>query len=352
MKSWRITRFGSPIVLSDAPEPRLEDGFARVRVSRTSVNHIDRLTMDGRFGWVTLPRTPGSEYVGTVEEISAGMKDVEQGDRVAVFPKMFCGRCRYCTSGQESTCLSGWEPSRSPVDLSTNMLPVSADGGWSETAIIPAKNLVRLPERLSFDGAFGIPLSGTAAWHMVKRARPAPGEKAIVMGSDGGIGISAMQILKMHGVDVLAVTSDMAHARELKRLGADSVSLPDPEIFERGLENFAGNVGADIVIDSLGQSTFQQSFTVLSPGGRYVTCGSLTGAKSELNILRLYSRQLELMGSTTGSRRDMADALQAAAVGRLRIPVDSDFGFEDMPAAVARHHVHGRFGKIRVNVSQ
>ena len=354
MKSWQITKFDGTgaFNLRDVTEPRLKSDFVRIRVSRTSVNHIDRMTIGGRFPWVELPRTPGSEYVGTVEEVPPDVEDVRQGDRVAVFPKMFCGVCRYCTSGQESTCLSGWEPSSAPVDLSTNMLPLSMDGGWAETAVIPARNTVRIPDRLSFDDTFGIPLSGMTAWHMIKRARAAPGEKAIVMGSAGGIGISAMQILKMHGVSVLAVSSIPAHMQKLKRMGADAVSLADMKEFSLALQEFAGREGADIVVDPLGQSTFQQSFMALAPGGRYVTCGSLTGATSELSILRLYSRQIELIGSTTGSRGDLAEALEAAAAGKLTIPVDSDFGLEDVPAAVRRHSEGGRFGKVRISVTR
>ncbi len=354
MKSWQITDFGAGegISLNEIPEPPLGSGFVRIRVARTSVNHIDRLTIGGRFGWVTLPRTPGSEYVGTVEEVSPDAVDVFPGDRVAVFPKMFCGLCRYCASGQESTCLGGWEPSRAPMDLSTNMLPVSMNGGWSETAVVPARNAVRLPANLSFDDAFGIPLSGMTAWHMIRRARTVPGEKAIVMGSGGAIGLSALQILKIHGVSVLAVSSTLAHMAELKRLGADAVSLPAQEELDRELLEFAGKTGVDIVIDPLGQSTFQRSFMSLSPGGRYVTCGSLTGASAELSILRLYSRQIELIGSTTGSKRDLADALEAASSGRLTMPVDSSYGFENIPAAVQRHSERGRFGKIRISVSE
>lgn len=354
MKAWQITGFGSTgdIHMKDIPEPRLERGFVRVRVARTSVNHIDRLTIGGRFGWVMLPRIPGSEYVGTVEEVATDVENIQPGDRVAVFPKMFCGRCRYCISGQESTCLSGWDPSRAPVDLSTNMIPLSMDGGWSEKAVAPAVNIVSIPDRLTFDNAFAVPLSGMTAWHMVRKAKVASGEKAVVMGSNGAVGISALQILKQQGASVLAVVSSLKFMNELKRLGADVVSLSSSEELNAGLNEFAGETGADIIIDPLGQSTFQQSFLALSPGGRYVTCGSLTGASAELNLLRLYSRQIELIGSTTGSKRDLIEALNAAAAGKLTMPVDSAFRFEDMQAAIQRHSVRGKFGKVRITVSQ
>ncbi|MBX8632924.1 MAG: zinc-binding dehydrogenase [Thermoplasmata archaeon] len=346
--------FGSPVglKLADSAAEHPGEGTVKVRVAITAVNHIDRLVIGGRFKWVPLPRIPGSEYVGTVEEIGSGVKGIFPGDRVAVFPKMFCGNCRYCLADQESVCLSGWNPDHAPVDLSTNMLPLSMNGGWAEETLIPARNVVTLPDDLSFDSAFAVPLSGMTAWHMVERARPNSGENAVVMGSTGGIGLFAIQILKLRGCNVMAVVNDSARVYELQKLGADAVCITSDENFADCVRDFAGKIGPDIVIDFLGQSTFQQSFSILAPGGRYATCGTMTGPGSEISLLRLYSRQIELVGSTTGSIRDLRAALQASSEGKIKTVVDSEFAFDCMPQALDRHSKRGKFGKVKVVVSR
>jgi NADPH:quinone reductase-like Zn-dependent oxidoreductase len=352
LKNWRIVEFGSPdgLKLADSVPLHPDKETVKIRVAVTAVNHIDRLVISGRFKWVPLPRIPGSEYVGTIQEIGSGVSGFAPGDRVAVFPKMFCRKCRYCLANQEGVCLSGWNPDRAPVDLSTNMLPLSMDGGWAEEALIPARNVVRIPDGLSFDSAFAIPLSGMTAWHLVERARPNSGDNAVVMGSAGGIGLFAIQILKLRGCNVMAAVNDSAKAGELKKLGADAVCSTSKENFADCIRDFAGHIGADIVIDFLGQSTFTQSFSSLAPGGRYATCGTMTGPNSEISLLRLYSRQIELVGSTTGSIRDLRAALKASSEGKIRTVVDSEFMLDSLPRALERHSQRGKFGKVKVIV--
>ena len=351
LRAWRIEEFNRPDGLRYAEVDDLHpgEGMVRVRVGVSSVNHIDRLVIGGRFSWVPLPRTPGSEFVGTVEEIGEGTPAVSVGDRVAVFPKMFCGKCRYCLMHQEGICLSGWNPSRAPVDLSTNMLPLSMDGGWADQAVVPARNAVVLPDGLSFDRAFGIPLSATTAWHAIERSRAAEGEIAVVMGATGGVGLFALQILKLKGCRVIAVSGNESLSAKLREAGADAVCAGGAELNEC-VTGIGGERGADVIVDFLGQSTFRQSVSLLAPGGRYVTGGTLTGNSGEIDLLRLYSRQIEIIGSTTGSIRDLAAAAAACAAGKIRTFVDSEFGLEEIPDAIRRHSEHGRFGKVKIRV--
>ena len=326
-------------------------GEAVVSVSHAGVNHVDRLVINGRLKWISLPRIPGAEYVGTVARKGEGVDSFETGDRVAVFPKMFCGKCRYCRSGQESVCLGAWNPSRAPVDLSTNMLPSSMDGGWAEEAVIPARNLVRLPDGLRFAEAACLPLSAMTAHHIVTRLAPARGETALVMGATGGVGVFVVQLLKLAGCTVIAAANNPSQEQVMRSIGADHV-IPrtSVNVKEKALE-LTGGYGVDIVADSLGQSTFRDSFDSLAPCGRYVTAGTLTGPASELNLMKVYSRQLSVIGSTTGSMRDMEAVVKLASDGKIRPVINEIADFEKLPEAIERLSTPGRVGKMIVKIA-
>lgn len=352
MRAWQFSGFGDidKLGIREIGQSCPGPGEVRVTVSFAGINHVDRLVVNGRLKWVSLPKTPGAEYVGTVSEAGEGVHDFHRGDRVAVFPKMFCGRCRYCLAGQEGVCLSGWNPERAPVDLSTNMLPSSMDGGWAEEALIPSRNLVKLPESLGFREAACLPLSAMTASHIVSRVRPSPGESAVVVGANGGVGHFAVQLLNLSGLAVIAIASSASQEEAMKSLGADFVIARDAGNVRESILSQTGGYGADIIVDSIGQATFRESLNSLAPCGRYVTAGTLSGPFSELSLMQLYSRQLELIGSTTGSRRDLEAVVDLASRGKMKGVVAGEYAFEELPAALEEHAKGGRLGKILLRV--
>lgn len=352
MKAWQFSEFGGieKLSLREVELPTLREGEAAIRVSHTGVNHVDRLVVNGRLKWVTLPKIPGSEYVGVVSRVGPGVNDFREGDRVAIFPKMYCGKCRYCRSHQEGVCLEAWNPERAPVDLSTNMLPSAMDGGWAEETVIPERNLVLLPEKLDFKASACLPLSAMAAHHMVSQASPVKGETALVMGATGGVGHFATQLLKIAGCTVLGVINNDSQQGKMSELGVDhTITRTGTNIRERTLELTDG-LGVDIVFDSLGQATFQNSINSLAPCGRYVSAGTLTGPSSELNLMQVYSRQLRIIGSTTGSMKDLQSVVKLTSERKLKPVVSDLFSFEQLPEAIERLMTPGRLGKVIVKV--
>ncbi len=352
LKAWRFSEFGGLDKLSLEDTTLREPGTGEVKISVafSAINHVDKLVIGGRLKWVPLPRIPGAEYVGTVTQAGDGVDNRTVGERVAVFPKMFCGRCRYCTSGQESVCLESWNPERAPVDLSTNMLPSSMDGGWAQEALIPARNLVPLPDNIRFSDAACLPLSAMTANHMVSRVAPRSGDTALVMGSTGGVGIFVVQLLKLAGCRVIAVVNNSSQEDGMVRLGADHV-IPrmEADVRKEALR-LTGGYGADIVVDSLGQSTFPSSLGSLAPCGKYVTAGTMTGPTAELNLMQVYSRQLQIVGSTTGSKGDLQSVVDLASSGKIRPVVDRIYEFDKLKEAAEGHSRQGRTGKVLVRI--
>ena len=353
MKAWQFSEFGGVDRLSvkEVSLGRPDADEVRIGVAYAAVNHVDRLVVGGRLKWVTLPHIPGAEYVGTVLESGSGADGIFPGDRVAVFPKMFCGRCRYCISGQEGVCLEAWNPERAPVDLSTNMLPSARDGGWAEETLIPARNLVKLPDRLDFRSAACLPLSAMTAHHMIARASLAEGNTALVVGSTGGVGTFLIQLLKLAGCTVVAVVNNPGQIDAVKALGADNVVPRIAKDVKAEVLELTGGYGADAVFDSLGASTFGASIGSLAPCGKYITAGTLTGPASELNLMLIYSRQLEIIGSTTGSIEDLKSVVALATDGKLKPVISATFTFDELKEAMDAHSKQGRLGKILLEIN-
>jgi len=349
LKAWTFSEFGGPenLKLVDTDSTELREGYARISVSFAGVNHMDRLVLGGRLKWITLPHIPGAEFVGRFIEGSGAFR---KGDRVAVHPKLFCGRCTFCMRGLAELCLETWNLSRAPSDLSTNMFPVSLDGGWSQECIVPEHNLFPLPESIPMADAAALPLSAMTAVHMVERAGVSPGEWVAVVGANGGVGTFLIQLLRMAGCRVIAVLHDEGQFTAAAELGAEQC-LSRPSDFSSGILSVTDGAGADAIFDSIGAPTFSQALKALAPFGRYVTCGTLAGAVSEMNLLQLYSRELHLIGSTTGSVKHLASAISLRERGKLKCAISRIFNFEDVPKALSMLGTPGRFGKLIIRVN-
>jgi NADPH:quinone reductase-like Zn-dependent oxidoreductase len=346
MRVWRFDAFGGAekLYLAEAEEPSATKGEVVVKVGYAGVNPVDRSIVSGRFGWISLPHTPGAEFVGTVIEVGEESPDFRVGDRVAVMPNLFCGACDYCLMGEESSCTANPNIDREPY-----LLAIHRGGGWAEYVRVPLRNLVRLPDNLEYKEASTLPVDGLTAWHMLRRARPRPGELVVVVGAAGGVGSFALQFARLYGCSVMAIVGGDKQAKAALDLGADYVADRTEDIVA-AVKNINGGRGADIVVDPLGTATWDTSFRCLGPMGRYVTCGVLTGTTAQLDLLRLYSMQIEVIGSTVGSRRDMVDVLRAASKNRVKPLVDSVYGFDKLRDAYTRLNQHGRVGKVLVEV--
>jgi len=341
MKAWRLSAFGNyeHLHLEEIEDVRPEEGEVVVNVKAAGVNPVDRSMIMGRFDWMKLPGVPGAEFCGIVEETGRGSEWLA-GKRVAVYPRIFCGRCYYCLRGDETACLNNQYIDRAPY-----VMGIVRPGGWSERVAVPAQNVIELPDGVSFEQASTVPVDGGTALRMVARARPELNEFMLVMGATGGVGMFVVQFGRLFGCEVAAVASSASQVSELKRIGATHVIMRDANIVTE-VKQLTDGRGADIVVDPLGSATFQQSTEALAALGRYVTCGILTGAKAELNLMRLYSMQLSYIGSTNMRRIDIVKALRMMASGKIIAPVDSTFEFEKLKDALARLDAHGRLGKV------
>ena len=348
VKAAQFHEYGGPEVLQlvDLPEPRSVPGEALVRVQRCGVNPIDRSSMSGRFGeQLKLPHTPGSEIVGTVVELGSDTTGPDEGTTVAVAMRLLCGRCRFCLAGDETSCLRQL-PKTPPLQI----VGVATDGGYAEFVNAPAQNLVPVPSGLDIDQATAAVVCGATAHHLLNRARVQAGERVLVVGASGGVGIFAMQLAVNRGAEVFAVTSGKRKHKGLQELNAQHLVERDGGTYSERVRDLTAGEGVDVVIDPLGSATFEESLACLGRKGRYVTCGVLTGGDVGFDLAPLYLNEQEIIGSTTASRSDLLAVLNQLAQGTLYCPIHASYPLEGAADALTTLDDPDRFGKVLLEV--
>jgi NADPH2:quinone reductase len=196
-------------------------------------------------------------------------------------------------------------------------------GGYAELVAVPATNAVSLPDGLDLIGAAALTLSGLTAWHMlVSRAGIRPGERVLVLGAASGVGSIGIQVAKMCGAHVISTASIETKRTQALALGADHVVDARSANWSAKVRDITGGRGVDVVLEHVGAATFGESVKSLAAGGRLVTCGATTGPLGSLDLVKLFSDELVVLGSRGGTAKELGDLLQAAADGAIKPVID------------------------------
>lgn len=339
MKAVRFHQHGGPEVLrfEDAPDPRPAAGRALVRVRACALNHLDLWERRGLDRVkLPLPHISGADVAGVVEDAGGG--SVAVGTRVMLQPGLTCGTCAACREGRDNQCVR------------YDVLGLQSDGGYAELVSVPVENLVPIPDHVNFVEAAAFPLTFLTAWHMlVTRAGVRQGESVLVLAGGSGVGQAAIQIARHFGARVFA-TSAAAKAAATAALGAERVFDHYAGDFSRDVREATSRRGVDVVVEHVGEATWERSVRCLATGGRLVTCGATTGIHGSVDIRHLFARQLSLLGSYMGRFADLLAAAPLFFDGAFRPVVDRTFPLREAAAAQERLERKGQFGKIVLEV--
>jgi NADPH:quinone reductase-like Zn-dependent oxidoreductase len=202
--------------------------------------------------------------------------------------------------------------------------------------------------------AAAFPLATLTAWRMLtSRARLVAGESVLIWGAGGGVSLAALRIAKHLGAKVFITGSSDDKVRTARELGADTGfnhAQQTPDEIAREIRKQTG-AGVDVVVDSVGERTWEASLKALRPGGRLVTCGATTGPAVTLDLRRLFWFQWSLLGSTMGSRREFAEIVALANDGKLWPVVDSVVPLDEGPRVYQRMVSGEHLGKLVIEVS-
>lgn len=333
---------GGPEVLVretiELPEPGARE--ARVRVRAVALNHLDMWVRRGLPSLkLEYPHRLGADIVGEVEALGPGARGAKVGDKVVVSPGVSCGVCERCLSGQDNLCRQ------------YAILGEHTQGGYSRHVVVPDANLLPYPGDLPFTEVAAIPLVFLTAWQMVvDKARVRPGQTVLVQAAGSGVSSAAIQIAKLHGARVIATTGTDAKMERARALGADEVINYATQDFVAEVKKLTGKRGADVVIEHVGGEVMTKSVVATASGGRIVTCGATAGFEPKIDLRHVFFRQVEILGSTMGSKGTLFAILEHVKAGRLKPVVDRVLPLWD--AAEGHRLLESRavFGKVVLQV--
>ncbi len=342
MKAVTFSQHGGPEVLSYAEvrEPEIGADEVLVRVRSCALNHLDLWVRRGMPGiTIPMPHILGSDIAGEVARVGEQVSDVPPGERVLLSPGISCGHCVYCLRGDDNFCRQ------------YKLFGYKVDGGYAEYVAAPAVNVIPMPANLGFEEAAAIPLVFLTAWHMlITRAQLKPDEMVLVLGAGSGVGSAAIQIAKVAGARVIATAGSEAKLQKARELGADETFLHSIEHWSREVRRLTDRRGVDVVVEHVGDATWQESVASLAVGGRLVTCGATTGYEGKIDLRFLFSKHISILGSYMGSKAELYSVLDLVGRGRVRPVIDTVMPLAKAREAHERLEKREQFGKIVLRV--
>jgi propanol-preferring alcohol dehydrogenase len=312
--------------IEDTEKPRPVRGEALVRIHAAGVCGTDLHIMDGMIKPDSYPMTIGHEAAGVVEAVGEGV-DIDVGTRVALYNKFFCGRCEQCHNDRQNLC-----------DDEPGQLGFNRDGGDAEYAVLPAKNLVQLPNTVDFGTAAVLTCAGMTAIHATKLSRLQPSETAIVHGI-GGVGIIVVQVAKRVGARVLAIADSEEKLQLARDHGAsDGTVVSTKEGYEalpaivRDLTNARGT---DVFFELVGtKETMTAGIRCLAKHGRFISTG-YTDQSLEIHPIELILSEASILSTVAATKQDLSDAVSLAAEGGITVPISARYPLDGLSEALA-----------------
>jgi NADPH:quinone reductase-like Zn-dependent oxidoreductase len=321
-------------VMDNVEKPKLANpDNVLIKVKVAGLNPIDNVVVSGSIPTVRpIPHIPGAEVSGIVDEIGSEVSGLKKGDRVVIHNKVFDGKCDMCLSGLDMICRNG------------GLISVITNGGFAEYIVVPQRNVFKIPDDMDWDLAASLPVTVLTPFHALNEACMKINEFLLVFGATGNTGMIATQLGKRMGARVIAVSKE----EWVRDFGADYIIRDYDRIVEQVREITSGKM-ADVVLNSLGVKTWDSSFESTGINGRLVSFGGLTGADVKLNIQSLYSRQIKLIGSTGGTRKELGDLIDNH--DKLQLKKWKRFDLDNVQEALHALFSKERNGRIFLDIS-
>lgn len=341
MKAIAITDYGLDNAgLVDVPDPSLGPGEISVKVRAAGLNRLDIWTASGTLPIEhKFPHVLGADAAGEVLELGEGVRAPAPGTRVLVNPGISCGACEFCNAGEQSLCTR------------FAMLGEHLPGTLAERVVVPATNVFPVPSHLSDSSAAALGTTFITAYRMLfNRGRLVPGEWVLITGIGGGLALSLFQLALPVAGKIFVTSSSPGKIARAVELGAEAGVDYSTEDVGKTVRRLTGKRGVDLVADSASGPTADSLLRSVRKGGRVVVAGATAGATGEIGWQRVFWNQLEIIGSTMGSVRDVSDMLRMVAGSKLEPIIDRTFSLDDGVAALRYLDSGDQFGKVIVEV--
>ncbi len=313
--------------VTDFPDPVVTEGHVVIRVRATSFNYHDIFTVRGMPGIkVPLPMIIGLDMAGEIIAVGAGVSGWTPGDRVLV----------------------------NPLNRERGLMGEMMHGGLAERCLVAAHQLIRMPERVTFEQAASLPVAyGTAHRMLITHQTIAAGEKVLVLGASGGVGTGCVILAKLLGAEVIACAGSADKVKRLQELGADHViNYHEVDFSKWAIEKFGKpqrrsyDGGVDAVINFTGGDTWLPSLKCVRRGGKILVCGATAGFDPKEDLRYVWSFELKIIGSNSFYDEDLKALMDLIQENRIKPVIDVVLPLEQ--AARGLKMIEGRavFGKV------
>jgi NADPH:quinone reductase-like Zn-dependent oxidoreductase len=327
VKAVRIHEDGGPDVLryEDVPDPEPGPGEVLVSLRAAGLNHLDVWVRKG-LPSAPKPRILGADGAGVVAALGSGVDAFAVGDRVVLNPGIV-------------------------HDARITVIGEHTDGTYCELKALPAGQLYELAESLSFEEGAAFALVFETAYRMlVTKAAVREGEWVLIWGIGGGVALAAFELCRALGARTIVTSSSQEKLERARELGADVAVSHSEDDVVAAVREATGGRGADIVVETVGEATWERSLAAAAQDGRVVVCGATSGHSPPARLYRLWWKQLVVYGSTMGLPSDFEGAYELIRAERARVHVDSVFSLAEAAAAHERLESGAQFGKVVLRI--
>jgi NADPH:quinone reductase-like Zn-dependent oxidoreductase len=287
-----------------------------------------------------LPPHPGAGGAGEVSSFGEGVTNLKIGDRVVINASISCGECSLCLNGKDNLCRE-W-----------HLLGETIRGTYAEYVVVPAINLLPLPETIKFEEAAAASLVFHTTWYsIIARGRLQKGEPVPVVGASGGVNTASIQVAKHIGAKVYAVGSSREKLSLAESLGVDVlIDRSKEENWSKAIYLATERQGVDVVADNVGAGTMPRSLRAACKGGRILTVGNTGVPNLEIDNRYIFSKHLSVLGSTMGTQNDYATMMELIFEGKLMPVIDRQYPLKEAAVAQERLAAGQQMGKITLAI--
>ncbi len=305
MKAVVLEEIGKPLQIKEFDVPRPGKGEVVIKIVRTGVCYRDVLTVDGFFPRVKLPLVLGHEIAGVIVDKGDRVEGFEIGDKVASLPYVPCGECEYCKTGRENICRN------------RRWYGEVLDGSYSEYVVVDQRSLVKLEKDIDWNYvAISSCVIGMVVHAITDFGGIRSGDRVLVTGASGGVGIHAIQIAKYFGGVVIAVTSKEEKVSFIESVKPDHIIVSKGD-FSKDVKQLTGG-GVDLVIEAVGEPTFSYSLRSLKWGGRMAVIGNVNVKSPPLPLGLIILRENIIHGVISSTKKSLRKALEIGYEGGVK----------------------------------
>jgi D-arabinose 1-dehydrogenase-like Zn-dependent alcohol dehydrogenase len=332
---------GAPdsLKLEEVPMPELRPNDVRIKVEACGVCFHDVVTRNGVMKrGVTMPLIPGHEVSGVVESVGPAVRTFKAGERVCTAQRRhICGYCRYCRSGRETSC-----------NEREFLGDAGLNGGYAQYVCVEEDNVAHVPDGVKLDEAAIVACAiGTELNAIRDVAHVEPGDKVLVTGAGGGLGVHGLQVARAAGGYVYALTTSPDKAEKLRAFGAHEVIIGKRgEDFSEQLKKATKGEGVDVAIDNVGSVLFEPTRRSLAMGARWIFVGQLTGDFVKLNPAQLFMRDISIKSAKSTSRKQLQESLELVRQGLVKPVISMTLPLAEAPRAHELVETGKAFGRV------